>query len=67
MNRKVIEDNVQAKLRIEPIFNIVRRRVRKFIILVLDKGRPTPIDWIYECWTYSIKIRYNTIAKGVLK
>jgi hypothetical protein len=35
--------------------------------LVLEKGRPTPIDWIYDCRTYSIKIQYNTIAEGVLE
>ena len=37
-------DDVQARSRTEPMFDIVRRRVRKFITLVLDKGRPTPID-----------------------
>jgi hypothetical protein len=49
------------------MFDIVRRRVRRFMILVLDKGRPIPIDWIYDCRTYGMKIRYNTIAEGVLE
>jgi hypothetical protein len=66
MNRTFMDD-VQAQSRTEPMFDIVRRRVRKFMTLVSDKGRPTPIDWIYKCWIYSIKIRYNTIAKGVLE
>jgi hypothetical protein len=66
MNRKFIDD-VQARLRTEPMFDIVRRRVRKYIILVSEKGRPTSMDWIYDCWTYSIKIRYNTIVEGVLE
>jgi hypothetical protein len=46
MNRKVMND-VQARSRTEPMFDIVRRRVRKFMTLVSDKGRPTPMDWIY--------------------
>jgi len=43
INQKVIDNNVQARSRIEPMFNIVQRRVQKFIILVLDKGRLTLI------------------------
>ena len=66
MNRKFM-DNTQARSRTEPMFDIVRRRVRKFMTLVSDKGRPTPMDWIYECRTYGMKIQYNTIAKGVLE
>jgi hypothetical protein len=66
MNRKFMDD-IQARSRTEPMFDIVRRRVRKYITLVLEKGRPTPIDWIYDCRTYGIKIRYNTIAEGVLE
>jgi hypothetical protein len=66
MNRKVMND-VQARSRTEPMFDIVQRRVRKFMTLVLDKGRPTPMDWIYECRTYRMKIRYNTTAKGVIE
>jgi len=49
------------------MFDIVRRRVRKFMTLVSDKGRPTPMDWIYKCRTYRMKIRYNTTAEGVLE
>jgi hypothetical protein len=66
MNRKVMND-VQARSRTEPMFDIVRRRVRKFMTLVSDKGRPTPMDWIYECRTYGMKIRYNTTAEGVIE
>src|SRR5450432_111109 len=49
------------------MFDIVRRRVRKFIMLVSDKGRPIPMDWIYDCWTYRMKIRYNTTVEGVME
>ena len=35
--------------------------------LVSKKGRPTPIDWIYECRIYSMKIRYNTTVEGVIE
>jgi len=38
------------------MFDIVWRKVRKFITLVSDKGRLTLIDWIYKCRTYRIKI-----------
>jgi hypothetical protein len=60
-------DDVQARKHTEPMFDIVQRKVQKFIILVSDKGRPTPIDWIYKYRTYSIKIRYNTTAEGVIE
>jgi len=66
MNRKFMDDT-QARSRTEPMFDIVRRRVQKFITLVSEKGKPTPMDWIYECWTYSMKIRYNTTAEGVIE
>jgi hypothetical protein len=49
------------------MFDIIRRRVRKYITLVSEKGRPTLIDWIYDCRTYSIKIRYNITAEGVIE
>jgi hypothetical protein len=49
------------------MFDIVRRRVRKYITLVSEKGRPTPMDWIYNCRIYGIKIRYNIIAEGVME
>jgi hypothetical protein len=49
------------------MFDIIRRRVRKYITLVSEKGRPTLIDWIYDCRTYSIKIRYNITAEGVME
>ena len=66
MNRKVMDD-IQARAHTEPMFDIVRRRVRKYMTLVLDKGRPTPMDWMYKCRTYGMKIRYNTTAEGVLE
>jgi hypothetical protein len=37
-------DDAQARSRTEPMFDIMRRRVQKFMTLVSDKGRPTPID-----------------------
>src|SRR5450432_315501 len=46
MNRKFMDD-VQARSRTEPMFDIVRRRVQKFMTLVSEKGRPTPMDWIF--------------------
>ena len=66
MNRKFMDDT-QARSRTEPMFDIVRRRVQKFMTLVSEKGKPTPIDWIYECRTYGMKIRYNTTAEGVIE
>ena len=49
------------------MFDIVQRRVQKFMTLVSEKGRPTPMDWIYECRTYGMKIQYNTTAEGVME
>jgi hypothetical protein len=65
-NRKFIDD-MQARLRIELMFDIIQRRVRRFMTLVSEKGRPMPIDWIYEYWTYGMKIWYNTIVEGVIE
>jgi hypothetical protein len=65
-NQEII-DNIQARKYTEPMFDIVQRKVQKFIILVSDKGRPIPIDWIYKYRIYSIKIRYNTTAEGVIE
>jgi hypothetical protein len=36
-----------------------------FMTLVLDKGRPTPMDWIYKCRTYRMKIRYIRVRERV--
>jgi len=66
-NQKHCKNNEQAKSRTKPIFDIVRRRVRKFMTLVSEKGQPTPIDWIYKCRTYKMKIRYSTTANRVLE
>jgi hypothetical protein len=66
MNQKFMDD-IQARSRTEPMFDIVRRKVRKFMTLVSDKGQPTPMDWIYDCRTYGMKIRYNTTAEGVME
>ena len=60
-------DDVQARSRTESMFNIVRRKVQKFMTLVSDKGQPTPMDWMYDCRTYGMKIRYNTTAEGVME
>ena len=65
-NQKII-DNIQVQEYTELIFDIVQKKVQKFIILVYDKGRPIPIDWIYKYRIYSIKIRYNTTAEGVIE
>ena len=37
MNQKFMDD-IQAQLGTEPMFNIVRKRVRKFMTLVSDRG-----------------------------
>jgi hypothetical protein len=66
MNRRNMDD-IQAREHTEPMFDIVRRKVRKFMTLVSDKGRPTPMDWMYECRTYGMKIRYNTTAEGSME
>jgi hypothetical protein len=65
-NQEVMDD-VQAREHTEPMFDIVRRKVQKFMMLVSDKGRPMPIDWMYKCRTYSMKIRFNTTAEGVME
>jgi hypothetical protein len=55
-----------ARERAEPMFNIVRRKVQRYMTLVSDQGRPTPMDWIFESRTYGFKIWYTTAAEGVI-
>jgi Orsellinic acid/F9775 biosynthesis cluster protein D len=57
----------KARARTEPIFDIVQRRVRRYMTLVSEWSKPSPMDWIYECRTYGMKIRYNTTAEGAME
>jgi RecQ family ATP-dependent DNA helicase len=54
----------QARARVESMFDLVRRKVQRYMTLVTDKSQPTPIDWIFESRTYGLKIRYTTAAEG---
>src|SRR6187402_354744 len=48
------------------MFDIVRRKVQRYMTLVTEKSKPTPMDWIYESRSYGFKIRYTTAAEGVI-
>ena len=50
----------------EGMFDIVRRKVQRYMTLVSDQSKPTPIDWIFESRSYGFKIRYTTAAEGVI-
>jgi superfamily II DNA helicase RecQ len=54
----------QAWARVEGMFEIVRRKVQRYMTLVTDQSKPTPMDWIYESRSYGFKIRYTTTAEG---
>jgi superfamily II DNA helicase RecQ len=66
-SKRRIMSEEQARAQTEPIFDIVRRRVRRFMTLVSESSKPTPMDWIYESRTYGMKIRYSTTAEGVIE
>jgi superfamily II DNA helicase RecQ len=53
-----------ARARVEGMFDIVRRKVQRYMTLVTDQSQPTPMDWIYESRSYGFKIRYTTTAEG---
>lgn len=65
MNKRTMTDK-EARDHTEPIFDIVRRKVNRYMTLISDRTRPTPMDWIYESRSYGFKIRYNTTAEGVI-
>ncbi|KAM7210717.1 hypothetical protein V8F06_013895 [Rhypophila decipiens] len=44
------------------LFTIVRKKVRRFLIVVSDKTEPGPIDWIFDARTYGMRIRYTMTA-----
>lgn len=67
LERQTHMTEAKARARTEPIFDIVQRRVRRFMTLVSEWSKPTPMDWIYECRTYGMKIRYNTTAQGAME
>jgi superfamily II DNA helicase RecQ/uncharacterized C2H2 Zn-finger protein len=54
----------QARNRVEGMFDIVRRKVQRYMTLVTDQSKPTPMDWIYESRSYGFRIRYTTTAEG---
>jgi len=56
----------QARTRMEGMFEIVRRKVQRYMTLVADQSKPTPMDWIYESRSYGFKIRYTTAAEGAI-
>ena len=38
------------------LFHIVRDKVQRFITITSATTDPSPMDWIFEAWSYDIKI-----------
>jgi superfamily II DNA helicase RecQ len=43
---------------------LVQGMCRKFMMLMDENGKPTPMDWMFEARTYGLHIRYDTTADG---
>jgi RecQ family ATP-dependent DNA helicase len=63
---KTFMDEKRARAQAEPVFDIVRRKVQRYMTLVTENSKPTPMDWIYESRSYGFKIRFTTAAEGVI-
>ena len=48
------------------LFAAVRAKVRRFMTVVHEDGSPTPMDWIFDCRSYGLRIRYTTAVTGYL-
>lgn len=44
----------------------VQKMMRRFIVLIGNEGKPSPMDWILDTRTYGLHIRYNTAADGTI-
>ncbi|KAM7188699.1 Protein of unknown function (DUF3505) domain containing protein [Rhypophila sp. PSN 637] len=52
----------EAKAAATGLFTIVRKKVRRFLVVVGEKTEPGPIDWIFDARTYGMRIRYTMTA-----
>jgi hypothetical protein len=43
---------------------LVQGIYRKFMMLMDENSKPTPMDWMFEARTYGLHIRYDTTADG---
>ncbi|KAH7261543.1 hypothetical protein BKA59DRAFT_387157, partial [Fusarium tricinctum] len=50
------------------IFRIIRKKVQRFITVISGNTRAKliPIDWIYKVYIYSMYIRFNIPAGGII-
>lgn len=66
LTKKMNEDDAHEEA--TAIFTIVREKVQRFMTRTTDSpsALPTPMDWIYECRTYGMHIRFNTPAGGTI-
>ena len=46
---------------------LVQGMCRKFMMLMDENGKPTPMDWMFEARTYGLHIRYDTTADGNIR
>ena len=48
------------------MYDRVHRYVDRYMVIVHDQTKPTPMDWIYESRSYGMKIWYTTAAEGTV-
>lgn len=46
---------------------LVQGMCRKFMMLMDENGKPTPMDWMFEARTYGLHIRYSITADGNIR
>ena len=48
------------------LFGAVRVKVRRFLTTVHEDSYPTPVDWIFESRSYSLRVQYSTAITALL-
>lgn len=47
-------------------FKVVQRTMHRYMMRTPSMGTPAPMNWMLDARTYGMKIRYSTMAQGVI-
>jgi superfamily II DNA helicase RecQ len=59
-------DEQAARERSKGMWDRVHRSMDRFMVIVSEETKPTPMDWIFESRSYGMKIWYTTAAEGTV-
>jgi hypothetical protein len=48
----------------QALFDTVRQKSQRFLTVTSAITEPSPMDWIFEAWSYGLKICYTTAVTG---